>query len=201
MKEHAEEVENSGPAIVRKRKREALESLVGDIFSTTSIRAEQLVKADPNDPSISLVTEENRDLRENEAIAAIPVLIGEAEQEIKSQPLQAQGLRHEGSRPKNPSMLHSSRATSFTAAEPTAEKMLSVASGPPLASNGPDSSMITGNITKPANSTFFAGLKFCHNIAEQCDGLEKALIAHGGILVSEQARLAGEAVDFIVVRL
>jgi len=56
----------------------------------------------------------------------------------------------------------------------------------------------TGRI---ASTDFYAGLRFSHNIAEQCEGLEKALVTHGGLLVSEKERLDGARVDFIVVRL
>ena len=48
---------------------------------------------------------------------------------------------------------------------------------------------------------FFDGLRFCHVIDEECDGLEKALQFHGGVLLTDEERLNGAEVDYVVVRL
>ncbi|ORX39769.1 hypothetical protein BD324DRAFT_233372 [Kockovaella imperatae] len=52
-----------------------------------------------------------------------------------------------------------------------------------------------------ATPRIFDGLRFSHVIQENCESLEKALVGHGGMLVSETERLAGAQVDYIIVRL
>ncbi|WWC69573.1 uncharacterized protein I206_103516 [Kwoniella pini CBS 10737] len=48
---------------------------------------------------------------------------------------------------------------------------------------------------------FFEGLRFSHVIQEQCDGLENAIRQHGGTVINDENRREGERVDYIIVRL
>jgi DNA replication regulator DPB11 len=47
----------------------------------------------------------------------------------------------------------------------------------------------------------FAGLRIGHLIDEAYEGLERALAAHGGTFITEEQRLQGAQVDYVVVRL
>jgi len=147
--------EEEGPAVLRKRKREDIDSLVGNLISTTIAKIEVPDATTPSRPS-------GRGTASNELRKA--------------------------------SLLHATRTTSF---------------GPVKSSDGPTPSMPatapqppTGEL--PSGQTgaqIFAGLRIGHLIDEAYEGLERALAAHGGTFVTEQQRLGGEQVDYVVVRL
>lgn len=74
------------------------------------------------------------------------------------------------------------------------------------ATSGPQGAVVEGS--RPAavdlprpDGKFFEGLRFCHVIDEECAGLEKALQLHGGVLLTDEDRLNGAEVDYVVVRL
>jgi DNA replication regulator DPB11 len=192
----AEAPENTEPAVLRKRKREAMD-LVDDIISTTTVKVE--IRQEPAGKEASSATVAN---------AAGPLTIAkDAKPELALPDLveETKPRRPEEESSRKPSMLHSSRATSFTKHEPSIPHPVPLhsATTPSLPPSIPHSAVV--KVVKPeagpSTSAFFAGLRFSHNIAEQCDGLEKALVTHGGTLVTEADRLEGAAVDFVVVRL
>ena len=51
------------------------------------------------------------------------------------------------------------------------------------------------------SAQFFATLRFTHVIREPCEGLEQALVTHGGTLVPEEEWLSGKEVDYVITRL
>lgn len=198
--------EESEPAVVRKRKTGSMANLVGDLISTTG-------KVEPKEGR----TDEEHD-------AAMPVagpsrlgsdtdVAARRAQKEERQPEKRLGLD------RQPSVLHRLRATAFDeptraadarVGEPTDSKATS--SFPPTASarDATPSTLPLGPADVESRKEddqmvpdvkFYDGLRFCHVIEEECRGLEQALLAHGGVLVSNEDRLAGTEVDYIVVRL
>ncbi|WWD15806.1 hypothetical protein CI109_100230 [Kwoniella shandongensis] len=167
--------DNAEPAAIRKRKREGLNSLVGELISTTSVKTESSPAPDGhNDQSPLLPPPEDK-----------PEPLKRLEPERKS------------------SMLHLSRSTSFAAtAGPSKTSVLPSSdrtdSMPPTAVAH---AVVDAAPQQGGSSRFFDGLRFSHVIKEQCEGLENALKKHGGVLVTEAERLEGEKVDFVIVRL
>jgi len=99
---------------------------------------------------------------------------------------------------RKPSLLHVSRTTSFTTPDRSKTPM-----PPPLI---PAATVLLALDDKAEAAAqqppqFLDGLRFSHDIAEHCEGLEKALLAHGGVLVPEVDRLQGAEVDYVIIRL
>ena len=206
----AEASESNEPAVLRKRKREAMNSLVGEIISTTAVKTEQpepvpMSAAAEADPAATSAALRASLLSANEAKPGMSHPDPLEREKISRRPERI-SLRPEPEPARKLSMLHASRATSFTKVEP-ARPQSTTAQSPP-SSSVPTSFPPTAPIFpikdhdqfKPS-ANFFAGLRFSLVIAEYSGGLEKALVAHGGVLVAEQDRLDGAAVDFIVIRL
>lgn len=208
----AENGENNEPIVLRKRKREAIDSLVGEIFSTTVVKSE---------PDVPLA--EQTVVAPQPGVAAMDAVSVHAEAAATGEEsAPSNGINRESvlpdllneSRPRpsfadpsrKQSMLHSSRATSFTAVEPSKPQLTSARPAqiisvlPSLPAAVTPISLEAGN-SLGTPSQFFSGLTFSHNISEQCEGLEKALVVHGGSMVTEQERSDGTLVDFVVVRL
>jgi DNA replication regulator DPB11 len=208
MEERAEEgpqevKDNHEPAPVKKRKREAMESLVGDLISTRT------TKVSPALPDPDEEYEAERQVLQRASTSRIerePTVIIEATRK----PSMLQSISRSESFAARPtagtgrvsSRLSPVRRTSparntveapaVAQREPSAPPHIS-ADVPPNAKAGP-----SGVSSSPQ---FFAGLRFSHDIKESSGGLEKALVTHGAELVSEQRRLAGEDVDYVVIRL
>jgi DNA replication regulator DPB11 len=163
---------DDGPAVLRKRKREDIDSLVGDLISTTVAKAEA-----GND--------------------------GPSSRALNSSGPSRPGPASTSNELRKASLLHATRTASFGPA--------SFAFGPQKSSNlDPTPSMPdtapqppTGDVLKGREGVvqMFAGLRFSHLIDEAYEGMERALIAHGGVVVTEEARLEGEQVDLVIVRL
>jgi DNA replication regulator DPB11 len=92
------------------------------------------------------------------------------------------------------SLLHATRTASF--AGPGID--LATPSMPATLPQPPSADLLGSKNAIPA---IFAGLRFSHLIDEAYESLERALVAHGGRIVSEQERIAGERVDHVIVRL
>ncbi|WWC85363.1 uncharacterized protein L201_000226 [Kwoniella dendrophila CBS 6074] len=177
----ADAVDNNEPAVLRKRKRESMSTLVTELVSTTGVKPkrESSISKQSVSPHIANTTTSN-----NEPVKS----------DID----------------RKPSLLHVSRSTSF-ATNPVKNTCDSerTSSIPPTAQHPTETPKIEVKDeegTNPAGSNeepkkFFEGFKFSHVIEEQCDGLENAIRQHGGILVSDEKRRQGEKVDYIIVRL
>jgi hypothetical protein len=208
--------EEEKPAVIKRRRKEALDSLVGDIIST-AVKIESKTGDD---------TEDVIDGEHGNAEA------GAYRREAEPAPdtIPAPKTRADGRREpeRKPSLLHRPRTAAFELPTPTSEPRTS-ASFPPTAPaqshlaptaaiqrvDTPETIPITPaerkaehadqadenmDDTKP-DMMFYDGLRFSHVIDEECSGLEKALVAHGGIYVPNEERLAGAEVDYVVVRL
>lgn len=189
------------PAMVRKRRREGMPTLVDELISTARVKVEQPTEFElsldrPVSPSIHGATEDPKD--------DAPILEAQEPQVL---------VKVE----KKPSMLHVSRSTSFATphtAGPSDEPDSDALDHPPAADgvrpesavparlSAKDDSGAVGEVSKPITSSkFFEGVKFGHIIKDQKELFEKALLDHGGILVSEDDRKQGEEVDYVVMRL
>ncbi|ORY32222.1 hypothetical protein BCR39DRAFT_523376 [Naematelia encephala] len=173
-KKPAEEAEVHQPAAVRKRKREHMD-LVGEIISTA-------VKKEPEEPS-------------REPTAGLDDVPGPSKD---NQQVQAtdKGARRPTEVEQKPSILHTSRQTSFTAG-PSAVSAKAGGEVKPRDMPNHDHDVSAAALEPPQQ--FFAGLRFTHNISQDCEGLERAIALHGGQLVigtSEDAKI-----DFFIIRL
>lgn len=172
VKEREEEDTNE-PAVLKKRKRDS--NLVNELLSNTAAVKVEVSAAAPFDP---------------EALVDKPSKAG-AESRT--------------------SMLHISRTTSFgptglagkpredsTSSKGTTSNGATTSSGLPetVRSGGDTSSGGSGPVLR-----IFEGLRFSHVIASETRGLEEALKRYGGTVVSEEERLEGEHVDYVIVRL
>ncbi|KAL7422194.1 protein kinase activating protein dpb11 [Cryptotrichosporon argae] len=176
------------PVVIKRRKKDGMDGLVGDILSVTPV-----VKTDPADikPDIKTDADAMNVDPKGEAAAAL--------------------LARTSAFERKPSVLHASRSTSFqaqpSAAGPSREPDTSTtaASGRPLSDMSlPSSARFSGGIQPPATASgaqMFGGLKFSHTVAEGFGGLENALRQHGGEVVPEADRLQGAEVDYVIVRL
>lgn len=174
-----EEANEEGPAVMRKRKRD---DLVEELISTTTTTVKPEIREDGMAPP------PNHFDHDLEPGPSRPVSrTGTAANELRKR-----------------SLLHATRTASFGLAkagngngngngnDPLTPSMPGTLPQQPSADLlGPESAM-------PA---IFAGLRFSHLIDEAYESLERALIAHGGKIVSEQERIAGEHVDHVIVRL
>lgn len=181
------EAENE-PAVVRKRKREGMESLVGEIISTTAVK----VEPDEGLPQqVDIKPGDDTDLNDDGGIGSA----------IKSGEMAAPEIptRSSGSSRK-PSLLHASRTTSFSAG-PSKLSMVTPEPDPSMPATAPVRP--TGDQLARHNDTpqIFAGLRISHLIEESYEGLQRALVAHGAELVSEEDRVEGQEVDYVIVRL
>lgn len=182
------------PALVKKRKREGMPTLVDELISVTKIKGE---------PSTSVET-----LEQKPSIAA--------ETEIKEDSTRSETNTQQVE--KKPSLLHVSRSTSFAAKSKieasdikpnvnpasltAANNDMTASTVPSLANKSADekkNGVVASSVT--VNAKIFDGIKFGHIVGDQRELLEKALLDHGGILVSEESRRQGEEVDFVVMRL
>ena len=202
--------EEERPAVVKRRRKEALDSLVGDIISTA-------VKTEPK--------AREEDVADVEAgPSRLPT---DMEGEAAVQPVPAHKLTADGRREveRKPSLLHRPRTAAFELPTPTSEPR-TTASFPPTAPasssfapaaaiarvDTPETLPLTAaerkadqdneemDDTKP-DMMFYDGLHFSHIIDEECRGLEMALVAHGGQYIPNEERVAGTEVDYVVVRL
>ncbi|WWD01536.1 hypothetical protein V866_008481 [Kwoniella sp. B9012] len=166
----ADAVDNNEPAVIRKRKRESISTLVTELVSTTGVK--------PNRETS--VTKRSVSPHKQKSV-------DEPKTELD----------------RKPSLLHVSRSTSFATNPPVPPSKITSNADKPSSSIPPTSQAITNQQDEPANTPkrFFEGIKFSHVIREQCDGLENALKQHGGVLVTDQKRIEGEKVDYIIVRL
>jgi hypothetical protein len=178
------EDEHHEPAVVKKRKRPAMDSLVGEIFSTTIVKAELI-------PVIQAIEEEK----------AVPMILDD-----RAVPLPV-SLAEPPEPERKPSMLHLSRDTSFAAPAPVAgpSRLTPVHADPSVPSTiiaaHPVDVDTELNVNPAPSPMFYTGYRFSHVIEESCGGLEKALTSHGGILITEEERLQGAEVDYVIMRL
>ncbi len=183
---------DSEPALVRKRKREGMPTLVDEIISVTGIKSHPALPetdvARPDSPTrapdpipIASISDNDSTHREKPALAIRPE--------------------------RKPSMLHVSRTTSFTAAASAPSvAVVSETTAPSIGQTGTlrrDDAQSVHQLAEPSGSTskLFQGLKFSHIILDQKTVFEKALVDHGAILGPEEDRQMGEEVDYVVVRL
>ena len=207
--------EEEKPAVVKRRRKEALDSLVGEIISTA-------VKTEPrtNDDADDMVNCKDMNVE-----AGASRTEGDPALDTVPVPLRPDGRREPE---RKPSLLHRPRTAAFELPTPTSEPR-TTASFPPTAPaqssfaptapiqriDTPETIPLTSaerkavqadqadedlDDTKP-DMMFYEGLRFSHVIDEECSGLEKALVAHGGTYVPNEERLAGAEVDYVVVRL
>jgi hypothetical protein len=105
------------------------------------------------------------------------------------------------------SLLHASRTTSFSAGPSKLSNVYTHPQSqldPSMLSTAPSripKSSGSGGDANDTNPKFFHGLRISHLIEEAYEGLQSALLAHGAELVSEEERLDGKEVDYVVVRL
>ncbi|KAK8869919.1 hypothetical protein IAR55_000487 [Kwoniella newhampshirensis] len=190
----ANAADNLEPAAIRKRRKEGLNTLVGELISTTSVRAET-----------TLPTVDGVESHPSPTNQPANELLPSTEVEDTAQ------LRKTVTPLRKESMLHMSRSTSFAAptagpSNPSAfrtseatEPKHPTAAVPQVDVAGDDANVSHQDSQRPTR--FFDGLRFSHVIKEHCEGLENALKMHGGVLVTEGQRLEGEKVDFAIVRL
>ncbi|WVW83245.1 hypothetical protein I302_105264 [Kwoniella bestiolae CBS 10118] len=167
-----EAVDNNEPAVIRKRKRESISTLVTELVSTTGVKPTSS-KDVPTKRSVS------------------PHKPEEAKPELDRKPSLLHASRSTSfatPAPPPPSKvaLTSERTSSIP---PTSSVKDQIDADEDKA--GPSDTP----------KRFFEGIKFSHVIREQADGLENALKEHGGILVTDEKRREGERVDYIIVRL
>lgn len=165
----SEAVENE-PAALRKRKREGMSSLVGEIISTTAVKTEQ---DEPQEGETSDVF---------------------SDAQARDTPTRASSGRRKAS------LLHASRTTSFSAG-PSKLSIVYPEIDPSMPATAPVQPTSHGQADGNARGQIFAGLRISHLIDESPEGLQGALRQHGAELVSEEERLDGQEVDFVVVRL
>jgi DNA replication regulator DPB11 len=150
--------EDEGPAVLRKRKREDIDSLVGDLISTTVAKVEASEGLGGPMP--------------------LKASRGTASHELRKA-----------------SLLHATRTASFGPSKSNGDPTPSM---PATAPQPPTGEMLGKH---SGASQIFSGLRISHLIDDAYDSLERALAAHGGTFVTEQQRLQGEHVDYVVVRL
>lgn len=104
---------------------------------------------------------------------------------------------------RKPSMLHISRNTAFATHVTPFDNSKSSSSLPPTAPLNPSTlqPMKMEDRAPAPTQRFFEGLRFSHVISESCENLERAIVVHGGVVVTEAERLEGGEVDYVVVRL
>lgn len=174
-KPKTEEANEEGPAVVRKRKRD---DLVEELISTTTTKPE---------------------IRED-GMAPPP---NHRDHDLEAGPSRSTSRTGAGvNELRKASLLHATRTASFglvksgngngNGGDPLTPSMPATLPQPPSAD------FLGSKTVLPA---IFAGLRFTHLIDEAYESLERALVAHGGKIVSEQERIAGEHVDHIIVRL
>ena len=200
-----EEKVEQEPAVVKKRKRDAMDSLVGDIISTAS-RSNM-----PREREASRTASAGPEPKEVKPEVDVDV-------DVPPPPQVEQGRREPE---RKPSLLHRTRTSAFEDPRPLDRPLADrkpTSSFPPTALGPTTSSSATlplppeimgdgdVNVKMEAddlevNDKFFSGLRFSHVIEEKCKGLEVALVAHGGVFIPDKERQAGAEVDYIVVRL
>lgn len=174
--EKAAEEQDEEPVVVKKRKRDNIDSLVGELLSTT--------KAEPVEAD-----EPNRDTSEEKEAE-------DAKPKVDALPSRSSVFE------RKPSVLHATRDSAFATPASAGPSRLPSSRAPPssdlsVPNTGPSTSRSRGQ----NNNLFFDGLVFSHAIAEGYQGLESALTQFGGKVVSESDRLAGEQVDYVVIRM
>lgn len=167
----AEAGEDEGPAVLRKRKRD---DLVGELISTTAIKVE------PAEEERKTIVPSNE---------ALDTGADEPERRLPNITSVQNGLR-------KASLLHATRTASFG---PTKSGVETTTPSMPGTIPQPTTAEILSD--GPELPPIFAGLRFSHLIDEAYEGLERALTAHGGEVVTETQRLKGEHVDHVIVRL
>lgn len=202
--------EENEPAAVRKRKSGNMANLVGNLISTTvKVEPKEEDRTDQGGGVVAMPEAGPSKLRSDDGY------IPPANAKLKEEQKVERRLVPE----RQQSVLHRLRATAFeepaTAAEPssrpptdtkttssfppTALARIPTPSTQPLGPVDSESRQEDGDVVPDVK--FYDGLRFCHVIEEQCVGLEQAILAHGGMLVSNEDRLKGAEVDYIVVRL
>jgi DNA replication regulator DPB11 len=162
------EHDDDEPVVVKKRKRENIHNLVGELLSTT--------------------TPLERKPTEVELLPAMDADKGSAppEEELPSRSSVFD---------RKASVLHASRSTAFAATSGVSRSGLLAS-----ATSEPDAEP-EHTSKRQRTPSFFSGLRISHAIAEGYEGLENALHQHGATIVTEQERLAGAPVDYVVTRL
>jgi DNA replication regulator DPB11 len=178
--------EDNEPATLRKRKRENLDNLVGELISSAAIKVEP-----STDALVPPANPDDLDFKPSLAHVATP--------DPAEAPMIAPRQSRREPELRKTSLLHATRTNSFAGPSKAAAHTLEL--DPSLPASVP-----SAPVTQPAPGgeefpLIFDGLRFSHLIEEKAAGLEQALIKHGGTLVSEQERLDGEDVDYIIVRL
>jgi len=173
VKAEKEEEENV-PAPVKKRKGN-INQLVGDILSRTGGSSQAT-------PYKSTYMDE-----------ADMGMEGDMGMEVDDQPQETPVIEEPIIPDKKPSVLHMPRSISF--AKPRSPPR------PPVHHEAELVKSVNAGPQKLVRQGIFHGLKFSHLIARDADRLETVIIGRGGILISEEDRLHGQEVDYIVVRL
>lgn len=152
------------PVIVRKRKRETMDTLVGELLSTANVEAEVKVEV-------------------------VDVDAQEHGQDVTTDELPSRGDAFE----RKPSVLHASRSDSFakiSAAGPSRSDSFAI----------PNADGST-SVPRAPRKKIYAGLRFAYAIPQGAKPLENAILGLGATLIREPERLAGEPVDYLVIRL
>lgn len=179
------------PAVLRKRKRD-MDNLVVEIISTSAASTRQRtddtadpVKIKPRDSDIEMITSARR---------------SSSPPKRRRLPTETDIIKTDSpSVEKKFSLLHLSRDTAFSS--PTAAQQgqptigISDPTGPI-----PDIGMTEQSDAVPTQQ-FFEGLRFTIRIDLDCELLKRTLIQHGGVVITEDERLSGAKVDYIIVRL
>lgn len=180
--EKVKDEEDTGPAVLRKRKRD---DLVGELISTTAgVKTEAEEQKDEED-----------DGRKPTAGQADGSRDGDSEGPVESN--RPRPLSNTSSELRKASLLHATRTASFGPAKSASD--LATPSMAATMPQPPTSEMLSER--RPNVPQIFAGLRFSHLIDEAYEGLERALVAHGGQVFTEEQRLAGQHVDRVIVRL
>nr|XP_018263947.1 uncharacterized protein I303_03824 [Kwoniella dejecticola CBS 10117]OBR86105.1 hypothetical protein I303_03824 [Kwoniella dejecticola CBS 10117] len=166
-------IDNNEPAVMRKRKRESINTLVTELVSTTGNKPRQSTTpkrsmSPPKLPTSNTFDDQQADRK--------PSLLH---------------VSRSTSFATNPSKAEAHMPDKSTSIPPVPE-VTRAETDSAKQDNAPDSSI---------PKRFFEGMRFSHVIQEQCDGLENAIRQHGGTMIKDEDRRNGEQVDYIIVRL
>lgn len=177
------------PAVLKKRKRDAMENLVGDIISTATAGG---------------TGSGGRDIKPTRTELSEAM---DTEMEGGARPRRTTDTSGSD---RKPSILHSSRTTSFAGpsrlardapieAASTSSFPASIPRHPTAAALSPASAADQGDDLYP--QPIFRGMRFTPIMSDDPTTLEAALRAHAGEVIPETAWREGEKTDYIIVRL
>lgn len=176
------------PTVLRKRKRD-MDNLVVEIISTSVASTRQRtddtadpVKIKPRESDIEMITSARR---------------SSSPPKRRRLPTETDIIKTDSPVERKFSLLHLSRDTAFSS--PTAAQQ----GQPTIGITDPAGPIIgmTGQSDAVPTQQFFEGLRFAIRIDLDCELLKRTLIQHGGVVVTEDERLSGSKVDYIIVRL